>query len=370
MYTRLRKGFIWDFLESAEDCGIVEKDEGFPCRPFNLYDGEKPLLRVLYKNNEVRVECTHLTCDGVSVSKYLNSLLARYFNLQGYEIEKSVNILRYDDKPEETELDDYFYRAAEEKPQKKNLSMIDSPAFLYLRERKPGYLQVVKILIPIDSLKNLIKEKYGSCTITEYLGAVYASAFLQLYEKEGKEKKPVRLAVPCDLRHFWDTNTLRNFIGGGRIEIKPDKNVYDFMDVLGIVRREMKKVMAKETQHAFVYASVRYLELFIMKLIPDFAKKFALASVAPRFEQYRWMHTSTLSNIGYIKLPPSLADHILNYMFLLGEMEVNRIACAVAGVGNILTVAFSAVNESTEIQDFCVGFFKKDGLPVEVKTVN
>ncbi|MCL2495193.1 MAG: hypothetical protein FWE98_06005 [Oscillospiraceae bacterium] len=361
MYTRLRPGFIWGKLEDAVDCDIVRRDEGVPCRPFHI-KGEKPILRVLYSGRSIAVECTHLTCDANGAAVYLNSLAARYLELQGHAIEKSSIVLDCRDRPAACELEDY-YRAAYQKTKQKSGPVVDPPAYQCLMERRPDVLRVTRAEIPIGALKNLLAEKYGGCTVTCYLCAVYACAFLHLYEKKPDRKRPVRLAVSTNLRHFWDTGTLRNFVGLAHIDVAMDRRDYSFRDVLALVRGEMEEKLTDEKQAAFLNQSVRYLDIPVVKIIPGFLKRAGAALVFPVAER-RWPHTSTLSNLGYIPLPPSLAAHVESYAFIMGEMSGSRITCTAVGCRNAMTVAFSAVNESTAIQDFCIDFLQKDGLPV------
>jgi len=360
MYTKLRKGFFWYKQEDASDLDIVEKDPGVLCRQFDYKNKAKPLLRVIYNHNEIGVELTHFTIDGTSCTIYLCSLVARYFELRGYTIEKNRFVLDSRDKPSESELADYF-RETYEKP-KKRIKQVEPPAFQCLTETRENYLRATIIDVPIDAMKALLKEKYGGCTITEYLNTVYACAFLQLYEKSNK-KKPIRFEVPCNLRQYWGEDTLRNFSGISNVTVLPDKADYRFTDILELIRREMKEKLTKEKMHGFVCQNTRYLAL--LKYVPSFVKK--TISVGYPFVAKRiWPFTSSISNVGYISLPPSLAEHIENYVIILGRFGVTRLVCAVTGVNNALNMVISAVNDSTAIQDYCIDFFKKDGLPVTV----
>ena len=359
MYTRLRRGFIWDHLEEAPDCDIVEEDDGQLCRPFD-YRGEKPLFRVLYRNNDLMVELTHFTNDGCSATVYICSLAARYLELRGHAIEKNHFALDCHDEPTQSELADAFLDAYE-KPKKK-IRQISPPAFQGPGKRLDNCLRATVAEIPVDAMKALLKQKYGGCTITEYLTAVYAFAFLQLYEA-GDKRKPVRLQVPANLRHFFESDSLRNFSAVSNIPVLPQQESYGFEDVLEVVAREMKEKLTRERMQAFVYQNVRYLK--ILNFVPGFLKRLALILLALVAERV-WPFSSGITNIGYIPLPPSLAQHVRRYAIILGRFGVNRTICAATGVNNTMAVAFSAANETTNIQDFCIRFWKRDGLPVRV----
>jgi len=372
LHTRLRKGFIRDHLEAASDYDIVVRDEGCTCRPFDLKDKKKPILRVLYTDNSVAVECGHLTGDGMIATTYLCSLIARYLELRGSaageirtdEIgaEKNRFVLNYRDEPSETELTD-FYSVVYEKPKKKK-NPIETPAFQCLKGYKENYRRVVRVFIPLDAVKQLLKEKYGGCTVTEYLSAVYACAFLQLYEKSPNKKRPVRFAMASNLRPYWETDTLRNFSAVAGIHVVPEKKDYDFEDVLDIVRREMKEKLTKEKMHEFICQNVSYLKS--LNIIPGFIKKFFISAGSYIAPKVAWPYTSAISNVGCIGLPPALAGHINSLTAYAGGFDLTRVTCSAIGVGNVMTVAFSSINESTVIQDFCVDFFKKDGLQIEI----
>jgi len=366
MYTRFRPGFIWGALEDAADLDVVRADRGAPCRPFRVGEGEKPLLRVLYRGREMGIECTHLTCDGHGGAVYLNSLAARYLELRGHAIEKSGNVLDCRDRPDESELEDCYRAASRRDKRMKFGRMVDPPAFMYRQARNSDTLRVTKLDIPIDALKGLIAEKYDGCTITNYLCAVYTCAFLGLYKQNPSRKKPVRISVATDLRNLWGTRTLRNFVGYAHVNMEPGRREYGFREVLAAVRGEMEEQITLERQQKLVCQNIRYLDYFVMKFIPGFLKRAGAFVVLPAAERWRWPHTSTISNVGYINLPPSLARHIEKYTFLMGEMRGSCITCTAAGCRNTMTVAFTAVNESTVIQDFCADFLRRDGLSVVV----
>ncbi|MCL2513799.1 MAG: hypothetical protein FWF08_07850 [Oscillospiraceae bacterium] len=363
LYSRLKKGFIWQSLVGASDFDIVEKDESSPCCGFDLDSKEKPLLRVLFKNNEISVELSHLTSDGYGGLIYLNTLAARYLELKGHATEKNRFVFDYLDKPAESEMNDYFHNVYNERKGAAGKQGLASPAFQYKDKSARGYRQSTRVFIPVDAVKALLKRKYGGCSVTEYLTAVYSFSFLKLYE-EGKKKKPVKIGVAGNLRSFWDTDTLRNFSGcllG--INVVPDKGGYVFDDVLDLVRRGMSEEYTKEKMEAFICSSVRYLKL--LNVIPFFLKKFVICVLNP-FAKPMAPSTALLSNLGYIDLPPSFARFIEYYSFITCTVEPDKMKCAAVGVNNVISVTYFPSGKSTAILDFCVDFFKKDGLPVTV----
>jgi len=373
MYARLQKGFIWNHLVGATDLDVVidEREYPVPCRPFDYWKSEKPIFRIVYDKNELGVEFSHMSCDGFGIMAYLNSLIARCLEIKGYAIEKNRLVLDCRDAPSEEEHEDGYRKVYEQRNKSAKTKIKDDrgPAYQFPRKESRGVFSPVTVVdLPLDAVKKLTKEKYNGCTVNQYLGAVYSSAYLEQYEKDPrKHKKPLKVAFYCDLRQFWQTNTLRNFTGDARFDVAPKKPDYDFGDVLALVRREISERMTKEVQQELVInQNVRYLYLPFMKVVPGFVKKFVAGISIPIANRFFWPHTATLSNLGLLKIPPSLASHVRRYIIFEGETPTNRALCLAVGVNNVLTMTFSGVIDGSFVQDFCVDFFKKDGLPVEV----
>ncbi|MCL2495191.1 MAG: hypothetical protein FWE98_05995 [Oscillospiraceae bacterium] len=360
LYVKLRKGFFWDRLEHTPGRGIAMED-GEPCRPFQYKDREEPLLRVLYHGNELAVECSHFSADATAAMAYLNSLAARYLELRGYAIEKSRIVLDCRDEPTEAELAD-GYRAVYEKPKDKKVPL-EGMAYKYLARRRDGRRQITQVQMPIDATKRLLKEKYGGCTVSEYLIAVYACAFLQLYKIIPKQRRPIRFSIPIDLRHFWPMDTLRNFAAAASVTLLPAQADCGFQDILEHVRREMRENVTQEKMRAFISQTVSYLDM--LGAVPGFVKRLAVRAGSPLLGKAVWPYTSSISNLGYIRLPPSLAEHVQSCTFALGGFDLPRIVCAAVGVNNVMTVTFSSVDECA-VRDFCIAFWERDGLPVRV----
>jgi len=360
LYTRLRRGFVWDCLEHLPAPNIVAPDNE-PCRSFAYKD---TLLRVLYRENQLSIECCHLTADGMAAVVYLNSLTARYLELRGHVIEKSPSVLHCEDNPTQEELTD-GYRAVYEKPQKKQVPLEGGRAYTYNTRQKEKHRQITCVQLPIDALKAMLNEKYDGCTITEYLTAVFACALLAQRENTPKQKRPIRLAMPSNLRQFWQLGTLRNFAAATQLTFLPQQTNCDFLEILAHVRVETRNNLTREKTQDFINQTVSYLNM--LNFMPGFVKRIIVSAGALLLGRVVWPFTSSISNLGYIQLPPSLAKHIESYTLVMGGFDLAKILCGAAGVNNVMTVAFSTVNE-TAVRDFCIDFYQNDGLPVQVTT--
>ena len=57
--VRLRHGFFWNYFEPNFNRLKIEKETTFPCKPFDLTDGESFLIRVLYSEYDIILEVFH-----------------------------------------------------------------------------------------------------------------------------------------------------------------------------------------------------------------------------------------------------------------------------------------------------------------------
>lgn len=360
MYVQLLKGFCWYYLVKANNYDIVEKETTAPCRPMAVGKGDKPMFRVLYKNNRISVEFFHGVTDGTGAVTYLKTLLGRYLELQGFEIEKAFGVLDVDDLPEDSEMEDSFLPLY-----KKGfgISRKESNAYQFTSEVEENFLQVTSGTLPIKEIKNISKNEYN-CTITEYLVSVYAFSFLQQYLKhKTSDNRPIKISVPINLRPYFNSDTLRNFASFVNVEINPvtDNTV---KKIIKVVKTQMDEMITKDRLHRMVSQNVSEEKMFISKYSPNFLKKPVMKICYKLYGERKY--TSVVSNIGLIKLSPSMAQHVEKFDVIIGGGNLNLINCSVIGFENNLTISLSAITPNTEVQDFFFETLKKDGISVNL----
>lgn len=360
-YASLYQGAFYDYLAPLEKCDIVSFETDYPCRQFDLEDSSKPLFRVLYRENLISVEFFHSVTDGTGAITYLKTLIARYLELQGHMIEKSGGVLDINDAPTTNETEDSFQRVYDKK---RKASRKEANAYQFLPKKKKDFLQVTKGYIDVDQLKDVTKVKY-SCTITEYLVAVYCYAFLQQYRKENKgknhtTKNPIRISVPANLRSFFESTTLRNFAMFTNVDIYPQKKEYTFEDVLQEIKDKMRAGLDKEKLLNMASQNVSEEKMLITKIAPNFLKKPIMKRCFNQFGERKY--TSPLTNLGLQKIPDGMTEHVKRFEFMIGETQLNRVNCGVVATGSELTVTFTSTSEDKSIQNFFFGFMEMEGV--------
>lgn len=362
MYVRLKKGFLWDSLVPATDLNVVEKVSQSPCRMMKIKNSEKPLFRVVYDKSEIRAEFFHAVTDGTGAFEYLKALVFRYLQLAGKAPSHAAGVRDVEENPMAKEMQDDFLRIYEKG---NRCSRADSNAYQLNLEKKENYLSRTEICMPLDRLKAVAKEKYG-CTVTQYAAAVYALALLSVYKNDSAHgRKPVKLSVPVNLRRYWNSDTLRNFSSYVTINVTPDKE-YTFENVLELIRRGMAEKISKEKLFKNVCQNVADEKMLIARLAPNAIKKIFMRGAFHMYGERKY--TSTVTSVGYVRLPDEFSERVRYMTATLGETSLNRINCAVVGYKNTLCVNITSVSDDNRIQSYFADFVRSQGIPVGLST--
>ena len=198
----IRKGLFWRYLEPNNRPGpFVQEDVQNPCQPMYFKANNRYLIRVYYYKNRIALEAHHSLGDGTGGMCVLQTLAATYLRLLGHDdIENEGFVLDIDSQPDKGELEDAYMKYANARvcpprPQEK--------AYHVHGTKEPFY--TLNIIDGIMSTSEVIKVAKGyNATITEYLNAVLLYALLERQmEGGGKRLRPVKIAMPVNLRRFF-----------------------------------------------------------------------------------------------------------------------------------------------------------------------
>ena len=295
--TKIVTSFFWHKLAENDAPLLVKEDDRPPLTPMRKEDTNRYPFRLAYKGSEIVLEVFHAVTDGNVCVLFLTDLLTRYV-----EIRKG---LEHREIHRDLALGDAFLKHAKKKSLFKfSLRNYNCKRALALGKRG-NYLEHPVLLcdeIPLSELKAAAKSH--DVTITEYVSACYITAVL-----EGEKlplRKPIRLLLPVDLRRFFPSNTLQNFVCFERINLEKGENDASFERVLSLLCEQFRSKITREKMQehvddvklCFTFPLVKYLPLFIKKPCFKLCKK-----IMDKVRQ-----TAILSNVGTLPLPPETAS--------------------------------------------------------------
>ena len=355
---RLQKGIFWYYFEeNGNPAPKVKEENTYPCRFIVQNKNKHYLFRVTYFKYRINLEVFHVLTDGMGGINFLKELTYQYLRLCHPEIREKVG----DDLNCGTSLnrEDSFiknYRKSSSKPYK------TQKAYLVKGEKLlPGEFGVMHGYMKIPALKEVC-HRYG-VSINEYLVGVFVYSVYQECLKGMPSDKPIRVAVPVNLRPYFASNTTKNFFVMVSAEFHPTKEDYTFEEILQIVHESLRAQINKENLEKLFSYNVSNEKVWIARIAPLFLKNLAMKMV---YTKSALANTTTITNIGNITVEDIYKPYVEMFHAFLAMSKGQHIKGTICSYGDTLVFAFSYDLQDTGIQK---AFFRKiaaDGIEVQL----
>lgn len=360
---RLRSGLFWYYLERNPQPLAVYPDTRFPCRYLFRKDNRGYLFRVIHYENRISIEFFHSLTDGSGALVFLKTLAARYLTLRGHEIPPGDGVMALDEIPHPDEMEDGTKRYARRVP---GVTRRQPVAWHLKGVPEPrGLIHVITARIPLPVIK--AKARSLKVSVNDLLVAAYMEAFSLLqHATERRPRKPIVIAVPVNMRQYYPSPTLRNFFQRVFPTLQPGYRENTFEEILTLVHHSIRLMKNEKDLNAKMFLNLRAEQKYVLRLVPLFIKNWALR-IAFRFYGDSRM-TSTLTNVGAIKVPPAMEPHVLGFEVIMGPSRDNVINCAVLSYGDELVITFSRRIQDATIERLMLTRLVKMGIPVKVQS--
>lgn len=360
----IRKGVFWRYLEPNNRPGpFVQPDIQNPCMPMHFRSNNRYLIRVYYFRNRISLEAHHSLGDGTGGMCLLQTLTATYLGLLGHWITPSGFVLDINGRPDPEELEDAYMRYANAKvcpprPAEKTYRIRGTKEPFYTLNIVDGVMSVSEVMA--------VAKKYGA-SITEYLNAVLLYALLQKQAQEIHLRLyPVRIAMPVNLRRFFPSKTLRNFITMVYPSIDPRLGEYTFEEIITQVHYYMRYYINEKFLRGDITTNAATQRNPIIRLVPLFIKDFVVRTFYSRVQDKN--SSAGLTNMGALKVPPEMKPFIDRFDIYMGQPFSSRTNCAIISYEDTLTINFASSICETDVERF---FFRKlvqDGIHVTIES--
>lgn len=360
----IRKGLFWRYLEPNNRPGpFVQKDIKNPCMPMRFKANNRYLIRVYYYGRRISLEAHHCLGDGTGGMCLLQTLTATYLGLLGHEITPSGFVLKLNETPDPEELEDAYMRYATAKvkpprPAEKTYRIRGTKEPFYTLNIVDGVLSVKEVMT--------VAKRYGA-TITEYLNAVLLYALLQKQNAEFHLKyKPVRIAMPVNLRRFFPSKTLRNFITMVYPSIDPRLGEYSFEEIVTEVHNYMRYYINEKFLCGDITTNAATKHNFLIRIVPLFLKDLVVRTFYTRVQDKN--SSAGLTNMGALQVPQDMKPFIERFDIYMGQPFSSRTNCAIISFEDILTVNFASSIVEADVERY---FFRKlvqDGIHVKIES--
>ncbi len=362
--VRIKRGAFWYYFEPNRAPGpFVKEDISNPCQPVRFREDNGWLVRFYVYEKRISLEVFHAVSDGAGALVFFKTLLAVYLRELGYDIPNTHGILDVNEPPRPEEREDAYGRYATVRPRREKRG---KRAYPNNGTAEPFYTFNVTIgFCPVSALKARAGARGAS--ITEYLTAVLLKVLLDKQHREAPRKeRPVALAIPINLRPWFPSDTLRNFILTARPAVDPALGSYTFEEVLSQVHHYLRLTISRQRMQAELSGNVRFTRNRLLQLVPIVLKNpvmslgYKLAGVLP--------YSGTYTNPGPFPVPAEMAPHIQRMEVILGQATTPRPNCASMSYGDTMAITFAGTEAETDTEREFFRFLVRDGVPVKVES--
>lgn len=321
---KLGCGLFWYYLEHQDNTPPVQKDSNNPCVYLDTKANKDFLFRVRYYGRRIAVEFFHVLTDGTGGMCFLKTLVAEYLTLK-YDIgiPRSADIIDCNAVPIGDELEDSFLKYARHISKSRK----EQSAYHISGTREEiGAINIITGIMPVHEIS--VKAKEYSVTVNELLTSVLIMAIYNVQQNEmstRKRKKLIKVCVPINLRKFYPSHTLRNFASYVNLGIDPTLGQYTLEEIIKTVKYTMGLEATEKMMNAKMSTNVSSEKNKIIRVIPLFLKN-PLMKLIHYLDGDRY-NSTTLSNLGMIKLPNEMVCYVDRIDFMLGAGQ-NPIACS------------------------------------------
>lgn len=362
--SAMHKGLFWRYLEPNTNPGpVVQKDIRNFCMPMPFKSNNRYLVRFYWYGRRIALEAHHSLGDGTGGMFLLQTVTAVYLRLLGHPIPNDGFVLDVDGEPDPEEFEDAYmrYANAQVRPAR--------PAEKTYRVRgtkEPFY--TLNVIDGIMSVKEVMQVAKGyNATVTEYLNAVLLYSLLQKQEHDFHLKlRPVRIAMPVNLRRFFPSKTLRNFITMVYPSIDPRLGEFTFEEIVTHVHNYMRYYINEKFLKGDITTNAATKRNPFIRIVPLFIKDFVVRLFYTRVQDKN--SSAGLTNLGSVYVPDAMKPYLERFDIYMGIPYSQRTNCAIASFGDTLTVNFASCIIEADVER---RFFQKlveDGIAVTIES--
>lgn len=362
---RLRRGFFWYYFDKLEGAPPIQQDVANPLVRMDLKRGGHFLFRVRYHHNRIALEIFHALTDGSGALTFLLTMTAEYLRLKyGVRVPAGGLILNVKEAPRPQEMEDSFFTYA------RGVGASRSEPSAYHMGGAPGdllHLNITTGVMPSDQLLSTAR-RYGA-SATVFLASVLIQAICQIQKNDPsprKRRQMVKVQVPVNLRPFYGAATLRNFASYVNVGVNSALGEFTLEEIITQVKHQMGLEVTEKGLNARFSANVNSEKFPLVRAMP-LAVKAPFLKLMFKLQGDRYCST-TLSNLGLVKLPPEMGQYVSRMDFILGAPSGTPVVCAMIGVGDHIYFNMSRTIREPAIER---GFFTalvKLGVPVKIES--
>lgn len=355
---RLRHGIFWHYFEeNGKRAPTVQEESTFPCRFIHSNRNNSYLFRVTYYKYRINLEVFHVLTDGMGGVNFLRELTYQYLRFLHPELTVSDSLDMNTSLNREDSFLKHYRHSAKTHYKTQKAYHLKGDRF------RPGEVGIMHGYMNIDQLKDACR-RYGA-SINEYLVAAYIWSIYTEHLNRTDPSLPIRVAIPVNLRPYFNSITTKNFFVMAAAEFYPDREDYTFPAVLERVQESLRSQLNRAYLERIFSYNVSVQRNLFLRLLPLPAKHLVM-----RVGYTRSAHanTSTITNIGRIEVAALYRPYIEQFHAFITISKGQDIRCTICSYEDTLVFSFSYDLVDMSVQR---GFFRQltsDNISIDIES--
>ena len=359
---RMRSGIFWYYMEeNGKPAPRVIEEDDYPCRYINRNKNNSYMFRVTYYKQRINLEVFHALADGTGGFAFMRELCYQYLRLAHPSLRDRMG----DNFSPETSLNrEDSFRANFKKRATSSYKV--KRAFLLSGDKLPmqGF-GVIHGMMSVDELKAAAKS-YGA-SINEYLVAAFVYSTYNRYGMSVSDKRPIRVAVPVNLRPFYGSITTKNFFVMVSAEFAPEERgkYYPFAEICQIIRDSLKSQITREHLEEIFSYNVGNEDFLVARAVPLPIKNIVIRLI---YTKSALANTTTLTNVGNITVLDEYRSYIKMFRGFIPFSKGQEMKVTVMSYSGTLACTITSAYTDTSIPKDMFRQIASDGVEINVET--
>ena len=213
-------------------------------------------------------------------------------------------------------------------------------------------MDITEVILNVK--ETLAKARSYGVSITILLTAMLLCS-IQEEIPRNRQKKPVTLMIPVNLRNYFPSQSMGNFFGWIEVGYVFEENT-SFEEVLFSVKQQFQEQLQKDKIAMNMNGYVRIEKNPFVRAVPLEIKKFFLMAGANLGSR---SITAVYSNIGIIRLPEEYKEYIERFGIFASTDSLQLCSCS---YGNQLVLGFTSKIPDDSIQRNFMKMLKKEEI--------
>ncbi len=354
--VKMRKGLFWYYFEENLKEPVIFEENEFPFQKLNTEENNKYLFKVSYFENKINIEYFHTLTDGNNGTEFFKEIICRYIELKYLHTSSEIKEEEIVEDSENSYTKNY---------KQKHINSYNPPKAYLIKgeELEIGKVGINHFNIDLEQLKKCAKQY--DCTLSEYLVSIIVYSIYEANYKPNNGKKPINVCVPINLKKYFPSETISNFVSYMVVSINLKNNQeYNLEDIIKLVKKEFEKKLQIEKVVETMSANGKIVNNIFVRLVPLMLKKVLVVTGSLSVKR---QFTTTFSNIGKIEFDNKYKEYIENFFMVMAPDWAEKIRCGVCSYNNQMLVTFGTLLNGSSIEIKFKEFLEKNSIDFNIE---